>query len=140
MLLSIAPLGISSAARVALELALDLTLAMQRRDCERDPAKLSDPVLLGLLSAAVKLVSPDLEVLEAAPECEGLLKLLTLAEDMIREDARVRGVPLADSERPDLEIADLRRRASYVMVMPPGRQAAPVCPAHDLSMSWKEAS
>ena len=138
MLTSIAPLGVSDGALDAIRHALDLVLAIQRRAREGDPREGLDPVHLGLLSAALKLVSPDREVLGEASECEGLLRLLTLAEDVLREDARVRGTRFSSPDRPDIEIGDLRRRARYAQPFDPG--ALPSSDPSDLPMPWKEAS
>jgi hypothetical protein len=138
MLPSIAPLGVSETALDVLRQALDLALAIKRQARARDSAEPADPVHLGLLSAARKLASPDLEELEKASEREGLLKLLTLAEDMAREDTRVRGVRLAGLDRPDIEIADLRRRARNAV--PVDVEQDPLKTTSHQSAAWKEAS
>jgi hypothetical protein len=136
MLCSIAPSGISGAALLVLQEALDLILAINRQRRERDPAEDSNLDHVGLLSAAVKLVSQDPEVLEDAFEREGLLKLLTLAEDVARHDARNQPPSLADPDRPDIELGDLRRRARNAVLVDP--EAGLLVNTSDRSMPWKE--
>jgi len=136
MLHAIAPLGVSDAALDILQQALDLSLVIQRQDRARDPAQVEGPVHLGLLSAALKLISPDPEELGEVPEREGLFQLLTLAEDMARQDPRACGLATG-YDRPDLELADLRRRARNALLM--GREPIPVNLTSDRPISWMEA-
>lgn len=118
MLTLIAPSGISDAALGVLREALDLTLAINRRGGDPGPAGAPDPAYAGLLTAAAKLFSPVPEALEGPSERDGLLKLLTLAEDMARHDVRDRHPSFAVPDRPDIELGDLRRRAKNAVLMP----------------------
>lgn len=111
MLTLIAPSGISDVALGVLRQALDLILAIRRRGGDPGPAETSDPGYAGLLAVAGKLFSPIPEALERPSEREGLLRLLTLAEDMARQDTRDRHPSFAVQDRPEAELGDLRRRA-----------------------------
>jgi hypothetical protein len=118
MLIQIAPSGISEAALDVLRETLDLTLAIIRRGGDPGPAGANDRGYGGLLAAADKLLSPVPAVLERPSEREGLLKLLTLAEDVARHQARDRHPADTAPDRPDLELRDLHRRGRNVPLIP----------------------
>lgn len=118
MLALIAPSGISDAALGFLRAALDLTLAIKRRGEVPGPAGASDPAYAGLLEVAGKLFSPAQETLERPSEREGLLRLLTLAEDMACHEARDRHPSFTVLDRPEIELGDLRRRAKNAVLIP----------------------
>lgn len=137
MLTSIAPRGLSNSARAVVEQAVDLLLAILRHDGLHH-LRAADPARLALLTAAGKLVSPQPQELEEDRELEDLLKLLTLAEDVARHDARDRYPHGCVGDRPDLELGDLRRRAANTRRAVSTGRRVPAAP--DRTMSRKEAS
>lgn len=106
----IAPFGVSNEATLFLRHALELAVERKRND----PDGAKDPVHLGLLSAALKLLSEDLVSLESEAEREGLVRLLAIAAELVDHARRdVRWTRLHLEGDPTCELEDLRRRARY---------------------------
>jgi hypothetical protein len=111
MILMIAPSGISEPALLVLRQAHDLASAIARRHAERHPDAAPEPAASGVLAVAAKLLSPHPEALVGVEERDGLLRLLALALDVARQEARDRHPSFDTGVSPDLELGDLRRRA-----------------------------